>query len=275
MARPDPRGGPLEGRRILVTRAEESGGALGTLLREAGATVLHGPTIAIEPPSDGAPLERAARALPSYKWVIFTSANAVEALLAVIEKAGGSAGSWAGVRVAAIGQATAAAAAARGVRVDRVGHRASAEGLIETLADETWAGVRVLLPRAEKARDLLPETLRSLGAEVEIVTAYRTVPGERGTGSVGGALESGGLDAVTFTSSSAVTNFLALFGPGEAARRVRAGGVVVACIGPITAGTAREAGLPVQVIAGTQSLRGLVEALSRHLAAGRDALSDE
>jgi uroporphyrinogen III methyltransferase/synthase len=240
---------PLFGRRIVVTRAREQAADTSARLRELGADVVEVPVIAIADPADGgAGLRDAVRRLATFDWVVFTSANAVERTLALVRDAR----SFGGACVAAVGSRTAEALARRGVVADLVPDRFVAEGLLEVWPSGQGS---VLIPRAAVARDVLPEGLRARGWDVEVVDAYRTVavaPSERELAAVGGA------DAVMFSSSSTVTNFLAV------SDRVPP---VVACIGPVTARAAEAAGLHVDVIADESTVESLVAALARRLGA--------
>jgi uroporphyrinogen III methyltransferase/synthase len=244
---------PLLGWRVVVTRTRQQASVLAALLATEGAVPIELPTIRIEEPADGgAGLASAAARLGSYDWVVFTSANAVERLFGVVRDAR----ALAGTRVAAIGTGTAEALVAKGVVADLVPQRFVAEGLLESMPDGPG---RVLLPRAAVARDVLPDGLRARGYQVEVVEAYRTVRPEPAPADVAAVAGAG---AVTFTSSSTVTGFVELLG----ADRVPP---VVACIGPVTAATAEEAGITVDVVAEEHSVPGLVTALAGFAAAHR------
>lgn len=247
---------PLHGLRVLVTRAAGQAGELSARLRAAGAEPVELPVIRIAPPDDLGPLDAAVRRLASYDWVIFTSANGVDALFARIDALSLDSRAFGGARVAVIGPATAERLRARGVRADYMPARFIAEALLEGLVARGVAGARVLLPRAERAREVLPAGLRAAGATVDVVAAYRTVlPDEPAPGLE--ALAAGAIDVVTLTSSSTARHLVALArGRVDLINRAR-----VACIGPITAATARELGLRVDVVAEEHSIPGLVAAL--------------
>ena len=244
---------PLFGRRIVVTRSRRQASVLVERLRERGAETIELPAIAIAEPADGgAALGAAARRLATYDWVVFTSVNAVERFLRALRDAR----DFAGVRIAAIGPGTVAALARRNLVADLVPESFVGEALLAAMPPPTGRG-RVLLPRAAVARDVLPEGLRQAGWEVDVVEAYRTVaaqPSPQLLGAVTGA------DAVTFTSSSTVTGYLEAVG-------LEAVPPVVACIGPVTADTARRCGLGVDVVAPVHTVDGLVDALARRLGA--------
>jgi uroporphyrinogen III methyltransferase / synthase len=242
---------PLLGKEVVVTRTRAQASELVARLRAAGAEAIELPTIRIDDPADGGAALRAATAelaAGAYDWVVFTSPNGVDRTFAVLPDARAVRAA-----VAAIGTGTAAALAARNVVADLVPARFVAEGLLAEFPDPPAEGGRVLLARAAVARDVLPEGLTAMGWRVDVVEAYRTVPVEPD----GDQLERvGAADAVTFTSSSTVERFLDV-----AADRVPP---IVACIGPVTAATARGRGLTVDVEAEVHSIDGLVDALVAH-----------
>jgi uroporphyrinogen-III synthase len=234
----------LRGRRIVITRPAERGRRLAERLRALGAVPIEFPTIRIVA-ADPQPLQAAAAALDGFDWVVFTSANGVEAFVAALAAAGKDARDLARRKVAAIGPATAGALRSRGVAPTLVPAEYVAEAVVAALGDVR--GLRFLLPRADIARDALATGLRAGGAVVTEVTAYRTV----GADAVPPGLR--GADAVTFTSSSTVRHFL---GSGA-----RVGTAKVVCIGPVTAATARELGLAVHAVAAEYTEDGLIRAL--------------
>jgi len=342
---------PLFGKRVLITRTRRQASVLARLLADEGAVPVELPAIEIEPSFDDAAVAAALRALTAgaYAWAVFTSANAVELWFGLMRKQGLDARALGGVRVAAIGPATADALAERGIAADAVPDEYVAEGIVEALAGsspvipsgnaglargEAGAGTtpreaetrlparpealegtsgtttprivlpragsapeaplrpgdRVLVPRAEAARPELVEGLRALGAEVDEVTLYRAAVPQETPAEALSLLRDGGIDIVTFTSSSTVRNLAALLGDdfrvilsgGDvgagkvvSSRRNLGGGEggvatderarpLIACIGPITADTARELGLPVDVEAAEHTVPGLVAALREH-----------
>ncbi len=246
---------PLSGTTVAVTRARAQASELADRLRDLGAAVLETPAIRIEAPEDPEPLRQAARRVGEYRWVIFTSTNGVERFFQELRAAGRDTRALGTAQVAAIGPGTAARLASEGVVADLVPERFQAEGVLKALEGRVAPGDRVLLPRAREARDVLPKGLADRGVEVEVVEAYRTVP-EPPEPEVEAAFAEGRVDLVTFASSSTVRNFDAAL--GRHPRNYR-----VACIGPITAGTARELGYRVDLEAAASSLDGLVEALVR------------
>jgi uroporphyrinogen III methyltransferase/synthase len=240
---------PLFGRRIVVTRAREQASELRGRLEQLGAEVIELPAIALEPIAFSLP------ALDRYAWLVFTSANGVHAFFDQgLAGAGLDARALAPARVAAIGPGTADALAARGVRADLVPPRFVAESLLEAFPDPEQPGARVLIARAESARDVLPEGLAERGYEVDVLAVYRTVPVAADAGHLE-RVRAGDVDAITFTSSSTVKNFCAAVGPFTAAQPA------VISIGPVTSETARDLGLRVDTEADPHTIDGLVTAV--------------
>jgi len=252
---------PLFGRRVVVTRARAQAGGLSADLERLGAEVHEFPTIEVRPPEDYGPLDAALRDLDSFGLIVFTSVNGVEAFL---ERLGHHGLDLRAVprdaKVAAIGPATAERIREAGLRVDVVPKEYRAEGLIEALEAGRLAGERVLIPRAKVAREVLPDRLREAGAEVVVPPAYESVPSSEGKEELSLRMQSGEIDCVTFTASSTVENFVGAFGAEEAARLLE--GTRVACIGPVTADTARKRGLRVDAEAAEYTIPGLVEAVT-------------
>ncbi len=266
---------PLFGRRVVVTRPRMQAGALSELLEEQGAEVVPFPTIVLDPAPDRAALERAVTAAGSYDWIVFTSANGVHVFFERFAALGKDVRELSGVRLAAIGPETAAQLGRRLLRPALVPSEYRAEGLLAALRDDDVRGRTFLLPRAAGARPVLPESLRARGAVVDEVIAYRAVPpSDADAAGLREALEAGAIDALTFTSSSTVRNFVAMVGEAAVRRLVRGGRPVVACIGPVTADTARELGLPVDVVPEDYTVPALARAVAQHFCNGRaDRLS--
>jgi uroporphyrinogen III methyltransferase/synthase len=252
---------PLFGKRILVTRAREQASEFARRLEAAGAEVVEYPAIAILPPESFQPLDAAIGRLREFSWLILTSVNGVRFFWERLLAAGKDSRALAGLKIAAIGPATAKALASHGIRADVVPSEFKAEGLLEALAGEAISGVGVLIARAAEAREILPETLRARGARVEVVPAYRTVKNAEDAAALRAMLQEKAIHVVTFTSSSTVTNFLELAGP-EPARLLD--GVLVASIGPVTAETAARHGIVSQILTDRYTIPALVEALVAH-----------
>ncbi len=251
--------GPLFGLRVLVTRSRQQASVLTRLLAAEGAEPIELPTVEIAPLDDYGALDEALAHVGDYGWVVFTSANAVDAVFARLAHGGGDARALGGVRAAAIGPATAAALAERGIVADYVPDTFTSEAVAEGFRRFDMSRVRVLIPRADIAPDALPAGLRAQGAVVDDVAAYRTVKPPEAAKQARELLGSGSIDVATFTSSSTVRNLLELI-DGE---KALLDGVRIASIGPVTSATARELGLRVDVEAEEHTVPGLVRALSR------------
>lgn len=252
---------PLFGKRVLMTRAKEQAGELAGLLAAAGAEPIEGATIQIVEPKDWAPVDRAIDALGRYDWVIFTSVNGVAQFMKRLKMCGHDARSFAGRRICCIGPRTAEELAVYGLKADVIPAEYQAEGVLATLAASDLSRARILIPRAEVARELLPEELRARGAAVDVVSVYRTEVPRTSVENWKQLLVDREIDGVTFTSSSTVRNFIELVG-GEAQARVLVQSVAIACIGPITAQTARDAGFSVAVMPSENTIPALVEAMA-------------
>jgi len=253
---------PLFGKRVLITRTRRQASTLARLLAEEGAIPIELPAIEIEPAADPAAVSAAIGDLKAgrYAWAVFTSANAVDLWFGHLRDGGLDARAFAATKVAAIGPATAEALAERGIGADLVPAEYVAEAVVEALrAAQGWGpeSQRVLIPRAEGARPELVEGLRAAGAEVDEVSLYRAAVPETAPSEAISLLRDGAIDIVTFTSSSTVRNLAAMLnGHIESLR-----GPLVACIGPITAKTAEELGLRVDLVADEYTVEGLVRAL--------------
>ena len=253
---------PLFGKRVLVTRTREQAGSLSRLLSQQGAWPVELPTIEIEAHPDAQAVEKAIRLLGqgSYHWLIFTSANAVDIFFQALWGLGLDARRLGATRVAAIGPATSEALRRWGVSADLVPDQYVAEGLVQALRDQfDIRGQRFLLPRAQGARDALVTGLEEQGAQTQELILYQAVVPSESRERARSILEEG-IDAATFTSSSTVRNLVELLDGDVALLR----GATIACIGPVTAETARELGLGVDVTARDYSVAGLVEALREH-----------
>jgi uroporphyrinogen III methyltransferase/synthase len=252
----------LFGRRILVTRAREQASDFRVLLEDLGAACTELPTIAIEPPPSWEPLDAALAKLSSYDWVVFTSVNGVKYFLQRLRAANQDVRELKGVRLAAIGPKTAEALESLGLRLDLVPGEYRAEAIIEALGAGPFEGRRFLIPRAMVARDVLPDSLRKAGAEVDVVPAYQTVQPYGRAEAVLPMLERGEIDCVTFTSSSTVSNFFSMFDRERIAPLLER--TAIACIGPITAETARKHGLVVSIMPADYTIPAFAEAIAAH-----------
>ncbi len=251
---------PLFGKRVLVTRALEQAGEFTSLLEKNGAEPITFPTIKTTPPPSWAPLDRAIRRLSGYDWAIFTSVNGVKFFFERVTKLGLDLRELKGVKICAIGPRTAEAVRRLGIRVDLTPGEFRAESIIDALGKRNIKGKRFLLARALKAREVLPIEIKRLGGRIDVVPAYKTVRPKKEADELKKLLKEGGVDIVTFTSSSTVTNFLSMFKKGEGPELVRP--VYVACIGPITAETAREARIRVDIMPKSYTIPALTEAMA-------------
>jgi uroporphyrinogen III methyltransferase/synthase len=245
---------PLFGRRIVVTRARSQASTLSERLTTFGAEVLEMPAIKIEP-GDPEPIHRAIAGLARYKWVIFTSQNAVEIFWQALLRAKLDVRALAGIKVGAVGPATHLALAERGLIPDLLPDRFVAEGLIDALRDQgDVRGTRVLYAAAAGARETLQVGLEELGAIVDRVALYASVPDGEGAAALREKLLAGEADAVTYTSASSVNAFVDAVGADAAAR------VPAVTIGPITTAAARARGLEVAAEASMSTIAGLADA---------------
>jgi uroporphyrinogen III methyltransferase/synthase len=251
--------GPLFGKRVLVTRPAVQADDFSARLWELGAEPIVAPTIAIGPPDDSEPANAAVERLREFAWVVFTSRNGVDAFFDRLSERGRDARAFGDAKVAALGPKTAAALTARGLRVDFVPATFINEAVAGGLLERTQPGDRVLLFRAQEARDVVPDALRAAGRSVTDVAAYKT----RLVDDPELAAKAATADIITFTSSSTVSGFLANV-PNAAALCAEK---LVACIGPVTAATARAAGIRVDVSADEFTVDGLLHALDAAVSA--------
>jgi uroporphyrinogen III methyltransferase/synthase len=246
---------PLFGKQIVVTRAQDQACDFSGRLRSLGADAIQFPVISIEPPEDSGPLDRAIGQLALYDWLIFTSVNGVRFFMDRLDRSEHDLRSFK-ARICAIGPATRQAIENLHLKVDLMPAEYVAESVVELFRTERLQGKRVLLPRAAVARDVIPTELTKFGAQVEVVEAYRTVIPENSTEhahEIFGAAKKP--DWITFTSSSTVTNCIAIVG------REALEGIRIASIGPVTSQTLREHGLRVDVEAKQFTLDGLLQAI--------------
>lgn len=249
---------PLFGKRIVVTRARSQAASLSDGLAAAGAEVIEMPATRIER-ADPEPLRGALARLSEYGWAIFTSQNAVHILWDALRAESKDARAFAGVKIAAVGPATASALLECGLAVDVAPDRFVAEALLDELRGRRDVrGARVLYAAAEGARETLQDGLEELGAAVDRIVVYRSILDGSGAAELRQRLLDGGADLVTFTSASSVAGFVSAVG-SDAARRVAA-----ASIGPITSDAARRAGLDVVIEAAESTIAGLIDSITAH-----------
>jgi len=246
--------GPLSGKKVLITRPAPNDEFVAKL-REAGAEPLPAPTIAIGPPDDEAGADLGVRIVETYAWIVFTSQNGVTAFFERVRAHGRDARAFGDTLVAAIGPKTAQSLRSHGIRADFVPARFVSEEVAAGLLERTQPGERISIYGAQDAREVLAERLRDAGRSVDVYAAYKTSP------ILDPAIAelARQADIWTFASASSVRALLANL-PGAA---LLSHGKIVACIGPVTADAAREAGMVVQVVARDSTLEGLIESLSQ------------
>ena len=260
---------PLFGKRIIVTRAVHQAGSLAALLRDEGAQPILAPTIRIAPPRDPGPLRDAVTHLDCYDWILFTSANTVDAVFSSIGEQSLDVRALAGAKVCAIGVKTREALRSRGIHADLVPKDSRAEGVIAALRPFLADRTRILLPRAEVAREVLPDSLRHAGAEVDVVTAYQNLPPEpKELERIRGLVDPAEGDTVLFTSSSTVQNLFDLLGQ-DAVNQLNA--LELFSIGPITTQTAEHLGLRIAATSPEQTTESLVATMRAYYASAGDA----
>ena len=247
----------MRGKTIVITRATGQTAEFSRLLSAAGANAISFPAIEIAPPLRWGPTDAAIRRLGSFDWILFTSANGVTAFFERLRTRGGHRHDLKGIRIGAIGPKTSARLQALGLKVNALPDEFRAEALAEAIGPVR--GLRVLLARAEEAREILPRTLRSRGARVSVVAVYRTLKSRRLPANLKKRLTDGSIDAVTFTSSSTVDGFMRHLTSGERRRVFRH--TKAAVIGPITAATLRRYGVRPAIQAKSYTTEALAQAI--------------
>jgi uroporphyrinogen III methyltransferase/synthase len=248
---------PLDGRTIVITRAATQAASFSRLLSELGAEVIAFPTIRIAPPRNWGPVHKAIHEIKGYDWLLFTSVNGVEMFFEQLKSQGGSIHDLKGIRIGAIGPKTSASLKELGLKVAVCPDEFRAEALADVLGPVK--GQRILLARAEKAREILPQILERRGAKVTVVTVYRTLRLNRLAPTLKKRLFTGEVDAVTFTSSSTVHGFMEHFTTRERQRLFKH--TQAAAIGPITAGTLRDYGVRATILAKPYTTEALAKAI--------------
>lgn len=260
---------PLMGKRIVVTRSREQASDLVKKLSDLGADCLECPTINVVAPQDWKPLDAAIENLSSYNWIVFTSVNGVKFFFKRLFENGKDVRALHNIKTASIGPVTAQRLRDFGLNSDIIPESYRAESVIEAFKNQDVKGKKILLPRAEEARPILPVELTDMGAEVDEITTYCTKHARNNAETLLANLRDGSIDMVTFTSSSTVKNFKALLPEDEDLKKLMQG-VTIASIGPITTDTAKELGFDVQVTAEVFTIPGLCEAIEEYyLEAGR------
>lgn len=258
---------PLAGRTVVVTRAASQAGAFIAALESYGASVISFPTIEIAEPESYERLDEAIDHLYGYDWIIFTSANGVEYFLRRLQTRGVGVEELDELKVCAIGEATGDKLRDAHVHVDLIPSQAKAEGVFAALSEfaggtEQLHGVNILIPRAAAGRDYLPKSLEEAGARVDVVTAYRTVLPENFDRGRLSAMLTGSADCIAFMSSSSVKNLALLFDTHDLGEKLQ--GLIIACIGDITASTAAEYGLRVDIQPEETTATALANAIAEY-----------
>jgi uroporphyrinogen III methyltransferase/synthase len=257
---------PLFGKRILVTRPREQAAELVDLLESFGAEAIEAPMIRIAPPDDYGPLDAACAAIRDYDWIVFASANAVDVFMKRLLATPLDLRALQGVKLCAVGPATTERLAERGLKVDLIPAEYRAEAVVDALTGSgDVRGLRVLLPRADIGREVVGDELRRQGADVTEVTAYRTLvadPEREGEPDIYRMLLDRRIDVVTFTSASAVRNFVHALGAEPAADLLQT--TIVASIGPVTAEAAAQYKIQSTIVPAQFTIPALVEAIVDH-----------
>lgn len=250
---------PLSGKTVLVTRARAQASRLSAKLESLGARVVELPAIRIDDPADGyEAVDAAIRLIASYDWIVFTSANGVDRFFARLFDAGKDARDLAKAHFAAIGRATAARLKAYGILADVVPREYRAEGVVDALKSELTPGERVLIPRAQEAREILPESLRAHGAIVDVVPVYETAAADDDPAGVKRLLAEGRIDFATFASASTVRNLVRALGGAALLQTAR-----TVAIGPVTAAACEAHGIRVAAMPDEYTIDALAAAVER------------
>jgi uroporphyrinogen III methyltransferase/synthase len=261
---------PLVGRTIAVTRTREQAAALADRLEDLGARVVAFPVIETADPEDWGPADRAIDELAGYDWVVLTSTNGVDRFFERMLERGLDARALVGVKVAAVGSATADRLMDFAIRPDLIPADFRAEGLLEAFRERgVGAGARILIPRALDAREILPEELRADGAAVDVVAVYRVVPAEPDPEAMA-ELRKGEVDVVTFASGGTAKSFLNVLEAAGLDPRAVLGSTLVASVGPVTTAALAKLGYEVDIEAEESTMASLVEAIADHYCARGD-----
>ena len=250
---------PLFGKTVLITRPEDQARDFIKALSELGARCLLYPAIKIIPPASWEALDKAIEELSEYNWILFTSVNGVRYFFERLNAAKKDARQLKGIKVGVIGPKTSEALMDKGIRPDIMPEKYLAEGIIEELKRFYLKGKKVLLPRPVNARDYLPKKLSDLGAVIQEVEAYKTVKPEYSEDNINDLVRGGRIDVITFTSPSAVSNFIDLFEGKPIYNKISE--AKIACIGPITAQKAIDKGLTVDITPENYSVDALTKAI--------------
>jgi len=253
---------PLFGKRVVVTRSRDQASVFAEMLIDRGATTIEFPTIDVVPPASWAELDSALNAIETYNGIIFTSANAIKFFMERLRSIGKDLRILKGITICVVGPKTAESLEQYGIRADLIPVEFKAEGVLAALGGVKVKGRKFLMPRAKVAREIIPEKLRELGAEVTVAVAYENVKPAADTARVIKLFEEKKIAVVTFTSSSTVHNFVEIL--GQKGYKSLVEGVLVACIGPITAKTAEEYCMKTDIMPKEYTIPALVDAMMEY-----------
>ncbi len=250
---------PLFGKRIVITRARAQASSLVSKLSRLGAQCIEIPTIKIAPPEDISPLKKSIENIDIYDWLVFTSVNGVKFFFDTLFDMGKDVRSLGHLKLACIGPVTKERLQDYGIISDILPETYRAESVIKAFSNIELKNKKILLPRAKKARTILPEELTKMGAKVDEVVAYETLLDIDKKEELINLLQDSKIDAVTFTSSSTVSNFISLLDSKDSRKLLK--NIVTASIGPITSKTARSLDIEPEIEAGEYTIQGLVDSL--------------
>ncbi len=260
---PDSEYGPLQGKKIVITRPYEQSDEFAIQLSMLGAEAIRFPVIAIAPPDSWEVADCAIENLREYSWIIFTSVNGVKSFIGrLIENKRVIKEALYGIRICTVGFKTADAVERYGLRIDLVPEEFRAEAITEGFKKMGVAGGKVLLPRAQIGREVLPEELTKMGIKVDVVPVYRVVRPDIDVSGLKARLNNREIDIVTFTSGSCVRNFLEILGVEK--YKTLLSGVGIACISPVTADAVNKYGLEVDIVSERYTVADLTEAIAKY-----------
>jgi uroporphyrinogen III methyltransferase/synthase len=252
----------LFGKRVIVTRSRDQASVFAEKLIDLGATTVEFPTIDVVPPSSWDELDSAIGKLETFDWLILTSANAVRFFMERLRSVGKDIRMLKGVNICVVGPKTAESLEQYGLKADLIPAEFKAEGVLAALGGVRVKGQKFLIPRAKVAREVIPDKLREMGAEVTVATAYENVRPALDADRMKKLFRENKITAVTFTSSSTVHNFIEILGQKEYKAFLE--GVDVACIGPVTAKTAEKYGMKVSIMPKEYTIPSFVDAIVEH-----------
>lgn len=252
----------------MVTRAQEQASDFSDILRACGAEVIEFPTIKIVPPDSWADLDKAIDQLNDYDWLILTSVNGVKYFMERLRTRGKDVQDLKGIKTCAIGPKTAKEMEEMGIHLDFVPGEYKGEAVVEGLSKKDLSGKKVLLPRAEVARQILPDELIKMGVDLDVVVVYKTMKPHKNIDKVKYLLQEKKVQVITFTSSSTVTNFVEMIGKDELSKLID--GVVIANIGPITANTATKLGIKTDIMPKEYTIPALADAIVEYFSEAKN-----